>query len=218
MEIFKQFGKDISYRDILQNDGAFSVAHVNYNKSPLFFGVDAKTALNPPQKTSIHSREYIDDVLSNLLSFDGTESSFNQEENLVLWKNYWFEYMNAFDKLISVLPESIVTSYIGRQSIELGLKYLLLKLTGSFDYTHNIGELSKALFSKCNISVNYMEEVDCFCESYSNYIEGGNVEYFRFPQYKKNTYFSGSKIDINWLSYNFVLILLKLVQFDKDNK
>ena len=31
-----------SYDDILQVDGAFSVAHINYGQSPRFNGVDAK--------------------------------------------------------------------------------------------------------------------------------------------------------------------------------
>ena len=36
MAIFKTLGDELSYKDILQCDGAFSVIHVNYNKSPLF--------------------------------------------------------------------------------------------------------------------------------------------------------------------------------------
>lgn len=31
--------------------------------------------------------------------------------------------------------------------------------------------------------------------------------------YNKNTYFAGDRLDIGWLSYNFALILLKLIHF-----
>ena len=37
--------------------------------------------------------------------------------------------MNSFDLLTEPLPYSIVTAYIGRQAIEIGLKYLLFLKT-----------------------------------------------------------------------------------------
>lgn len=43
------------------------------------------------------------------------------------------------------------------------------------------------------------------------YIEGGNPEYFRYPEYKSSQYFAGNCLDAKWLSYNFALILLKLL-------
>lgn len=58
-----------------------------------------------------------------------------------------------------------------------------------------------------------MENVDSFCKTFCEYIEGGNVEYFRFPEYSGNTYFAGNRLDIEWLSRNFALIILKLIHF-----
>lgn len=40
MDIFKNL--EVSYNDVLQLDGAFSAAHVNYGKSPIFNGKDSK--------------------------------------------------------------------------------------------------------------------------------------------------------------------------------
>ena len=62
----------------------------------------------------------------------------------------------------------------------------------------------------------YLEWVVDFCVQYSRYIEGGKVEYFRFPDYGKGSgrrFFAGNRLDIHWLSYNFALILLKLVHY-----
>lgn len=60
-----------------------------------------------------------------------------------------------------------------------------------------------------------MEEIPDFCEKYCQMIEGENVEYFRYPEYGKNTYFAGNQLDIEWLSYNFALIILKLLHLVK---
>ena len=60
-------------------------------------------------------------------SFNGTEKDFKKADRIELWKNYWLEYVNAFDKLTNILPKSIVTAYTGRQAIELGFKYLLVQ-------------------------------------------------------------------------------------------
>lgn len=35
MNVFKELGKDLNYKDILQVDGAFSACHINYGKSLL---------------------------------------------------------------------------------------------------------------------------------------------------------------------------------------
>lgn len=123
--------------------------------------------------------------------------------------------MNAFDKLIIILPKSVVTAYIGRQAIELGFKYLLIQknVTERDLKTHNLEELAALLWSKYVINEDYMEGVLDFCDIYSKMIEGENVEYFRYPEYNKSTYFAGNRLDIEWLSYNFSLILLKLLHF-----
>lgn len=42
MKMFKKYGNDISYRDILQVDGADATCHVLYGKSPIFNGISAK--------------------------------------------------------------------------------------------------------------------------------------------------------------------------------
>ena len=42
MSLFESLGKELNYKDILQFDGAFSVAHINYDQSPIFNGIDSK--------------------------------------------------------------------------------------------------------------------------------------------------------------------------------
>ncbi len=212
MNLFKALGNDLSYKDILQLDASFSVAHVNYDKSPIFGEIDGRNLAKGSRKNSLSSEEKIDDVIGCINSFDGTEKDLKKDDQISLWKNYWIEYINAFDKLIDSLPSSIVTIYVGRQAIEIGFKYLLL-ITGKTKMTHDLGELSNMFLTECNINDSYMDGVDVFCERFCEYIEGGNVEYFRYPEYKKNTYFAGNCLDIGWLSYNFALIILKLLHF-----
>lgn len=45
MNVFKELGKDLNYKDILQVDGAFSACHINYGKSLKFNGADSKNIL-----------------------------------------------------------------------------------------------------------------------------------------------------------------------------
>ena len=219
MNIFTTIGNDLDYKDVLQLDGAFSVAHINYDKSPVFNGINSKDIAKNSRKNSWSSNEKIEDVYGCLYSFDGTEKNFKKNDRILLWKNYWIEYINAFDKLGGLLPDSVVTIYIGRQAVEIGLKYLLFKKTGEIGKTHDLGTLADSLFSEYNINDSYMNDVDSFCELFCKYIEGGNVEYFRFPEYKRQTYFAGNRLDISWLSYNVALVLLKLIHFaDLENE
>ena len=213
MNIFKSLGRELSYTDIFQLDGAFAITHINYGKSPIFNGVDGKDIAKVSRENSLSSEETIYNVLDIIGSFDGTEKDFSTDDRIELWKEYWLEYINAFDKMTNALPNSIVTAYIGRQAIELGFKYLLLKKTGKIIRTHYLKVLSNELFSEYDIHESYMEWVNEFCESYGEYIEGTNVEYFRFPEYKQNRFFAGNKLDISWLSFNFALVLLKLLHF-----
>lgn len=213
MHIFKAFGDNINYNDLIQLDGDFSVAHINYGKSPIFNGIDSKNIANNSRKHSISSEEKIDDVLGCLNSFNGTEKDYKKADNIKLWEIYWLEYINSFDKLTSILPDSVVTVYIGRQAIELGIKYLLLKKDSKGHTTHDLKKLMDLLYSEYDINDNYMDYVASFCEFYCSNIEGGNAEYFRFPEYKHNNYFAGNRLDIRWLSYNISLILLKLIHF-----
>lgn len=73
MNIFKRFGNELSYKDGLQLDGAFAVAHINYNKSPIFHGFDSKDMAKTSRKNSLSSKEKIKDVIGCIYSFDGTE-------------------------------------------------------------------------------------------------------------------------------------------------
>lgn len=213
MRLFKTLGNKLSYKDVLQLDGAFSVAHLNYDKSPMFNGVDCRSLAKDSRSNSLSSQDKIENVIECMDSFDGTEKNFKKNDRILLWKNYWIEYINAFDKLTDLLPHSVVTIFVGRQAIEIGFKYLLLKKTGQINRKHDLGELSDLFFKEYEINERYMEWVDVFCKKYCMYIEGGNDEYFRYPEYKKNTYFAGNRLDIKWLSYNFALILLKLIHF-----
>lgn len=213
MESFKTLGKELRYTDVLQLDAAFSVTHVNYNKSPIFNGVESKDLANKSRKNSLSSQDIIENVIECLDSFDGTEKDFKKDDRISLWKNYWLEYINAFDKLVESLPSSVVTINVGRQAIEIGFKYLLLKKTGQINKTHDLGNLANLFFAEYAIHDDYMEWVDTFCEKFCKYIEGENDEYFRYPEYKKNRFFAGNRLDIEWVSYNFVLIILKLLHF-----
>lgn len=213
MEFFKSIESKLSYKDILQLDGAFSVIHVNYDKSPIFNDVDSKNIAKSSRENSLSSEEKIENVIECIESFDGTETNFKKNDQISLWKNYWFEYINAFDKLISCLPNSVVTAFVGRQAVEIGFKYLLLINNGKLITTHDLGKLSDLFFKENKINDSYLEWVDVFCEKYCKYIEGGKVEYFRYPEYKNNAYFAGNRLDIEWLSYNFALIILKLLHF-----
>lgn len=137
------------------------------------------------------------------------------QDRIVLWKHYWLEYINAFDVLTSTLPDSVVTAFVGRQSVELGFKYLLLVRTGKPLLGHELGKLSRALLRGLSeTDGDYPDYVVEFCEEYSRYIEGRRPEYFRFPNYSGNEFFAGNRLDIRWLSYNFALILLKLMHPD----
>lgn len=213
MNIFKMYKTELNHKEILQIDGAFSALHVNYNESPVFNGIDAKNIAIDSRKNSISSQNVIEDVLGNMKSFNGTEINYSRDDRILLWKSYWLEYINVFDKLIASMPKSIVTIYVGRQAIELGFKYLLLKKTEKIEKTHDLGKLSSLLYAEYSIEESYMKDIDSFCGLFCKYVEGDNVEYFRFPEYKKNAFFAGNCLDLEWISYNFALIILKLLHF-----
>lgn len=159
MKIFQAIGDELSYRDILQLDGAYSVAHINYGESPLFNNIDGRNIAKNSRKNSLSSMGHIDDVLGSLDAFNGTEQGYKKADRIELWKFYWLEYINAFDQLTHVLPKSVVTVYIGRQAIELGFKYLLVQknVVEKDLKTHNLKELADLLWSKYLINEKYME-------------------------------------------------------------
>ncbi len=139
-----------------------------------------------------------------------TETEFNSET----WKHYWLEYINAFDSLSKTLPDSVVTAFVGRHAIEIGLKYLILLQDEKVVLTHGLNTLTNQLYKTYNIdydSYPYMKWVDSFLDAYSENIEHMHFEYFRYPEYRKNQSFTGFELDISWLSYNFSLILLKFL-------
>lgn len=219
MIIFRTFGQEINYKDIIQLDSAFSVAHTNYGKSPVFNRISGNDNTNDSKRNDTLYKGGTENVFDCISSFNDTKQNLKKEDRISLWENYWLEYINAFDNIMNLLPNSVATVYIGRHAIEIGFKYLLLKKTGQIKYEHNLGVLSNLLFSEYNIKDEYMNYVNEFCDIFCKYIEGGNVEYFRYPDYKKNTFFAGNSLDIKWITYNLSLIILKLVHFaDLDSK
>lgn len=219
MNIFKTFDEEINYKDIIQLDGAFSVVHINHGKSPIFNQISGKDIANDSRKNSISYKEKVENVSEFIYSFSGTEQNLKKKDRILPWENYWLEYINTFDNLIKSLPNSVTTAYIGRHAIEIGFKYLLIKKTNQIKNEHDLGILSNLLFTEYNIKDDYMKYVNEFCEIFGKYIEGGNAEYFRYPDYKKNNFFAGNRLDIKWISYNFSLIILKLIHFaDLDTK
>lgn len=216
MSIFNALGEGLNYDDIIQFDGAFAVSHNNYHKTPKFNDIETKDIAQNSRINSFSNKEKIEDIeeiISAINTFDGTEKDFSLKDREELWRLYFLEYVNAFSKLTNVLPKSVVTVYTGRQAIEIGLKYILLIKTKRVEKSHDLGVLSNLLFEEYEIKDDYMDCVNTFCESFCRYIEGGNPEYFRYPEYKKNSYFAGNRLDIGWISYNFALILLKLIHF-----
>ena len=211
MNVFKELGKDLNYKDILQVDGAFSACHINYGKSLKFNGADSKNMAQNSRKNSLTENGHIDDLEAVQYDFNGTEKDFKKQDIILLWEKYWLEYINAFNKLVAELPDSIVTVYPGRHAIGLGFKYFMTKKNIKIEKDHDLKELYKKLDAVEKIDEDYMEYVDTFCEKYCKYIEGGNPEYFRYPEYKSSQYFAGNCLDAKWLSYNFALILLKLL-------
>lgn len=55
MKIFQAIGDGLSYKDILQLDGAYSVAHINYGESPLFNNIDGRNIARNSRKNSLSS-------------------------------------------------------------------------------------------------------------------------------------------------------------------
>lgn len=209
--MFSSFGGSLSHEDIIWLDGAFAVAHVNYGKSPMFDGASGREIARESRKGSLSSEDKIDDVLGRIRTFDGTETGFSDSDREEVWRYFWLEYVHAFDVLATQLPDSVATAFIGRHAIELGLKYLLLVRAGSFSKTHNIGQLARELCEGLAPAEGYMDCVVDYCELYGQFTEGGNAEYFRFPEYRQDAYFAGNRLDIHWLSYNCALVLLKLL-------
>lgn len=206
----------LNYEDVIQLDGAFSVAHINYMCSPQFGKCDGKDLAKESRKNSITEKECVEDVIKMLVTFRGTEEDYSQEDCVSQWKYFWISYIQAFNSLSKSNPRSIVTVHVGRQAIEIGFKYLLFKKNYSVQITHNLGNLADEVFVAYDVKDSYMAWIPEFCRCYREYIEGGMDEYFRYPEYErknKKYFFAGNRLAISWLSYNFALILAKLICF-----
>ncbi len=218
MKSFRILGDEIDYKELLQLDGALSVAHKSYNTSTIFSEIDCYNPCSDNQYDKIALGDDTEKILTKLFSFNGTENNDNKDYRVEAWKAYWEEYINAFDILSISLPNSVVTAYIGRHAIELGFKYIILKQTNEIALTHSLKDLSVLFFKKCAASDSYLSDIISFCELYEEYLEGSKVEYFRFPEYKNSLLFSGNHLDISWLSYNMALVLLKLTHYSESQK
>lgn len=217
--MFEAFGNAINFKDLIQLDGAFSISHNNYGKSPIFAGVDARNIAIFSRDNKYSSKDKIKNVFESRFDFNGTEKNYYKDDVREMWEYFWKEYISVFDQLTKEKPYSIVTAYVGRHTIELGFKFLLLCKRSKVMHTHDLGELAKILFSELELNCGkyeYMKYVDGFCMFYSKYIEGDNPEYFRYPEYKGNSYFAGNRLDIRWISYNTALIILKLIKLAED--
>lgn len=213
MGLFSSLGEGLHYSDILQLDGAFSTAHIMYGKAPEFNGRDGRRLAQDSRANSVSAASRLDNVFDAWWEFDGTEAGCSESDCLELWKSYWLEYIRAFDLLTAQLPRSVVTAYVGRHALELGFKYIILEKGETIPPVHRLGELSRVALSGISDQESYLKWVIDFCEQYSRYIEGGKVEYFRFPDYGGGRFFAGNRLDIHWLSYNFALILLKQIHY-----
>lgn len=213
MGSFSLFDSGLSYTDMLQLDGAFSLAHVSYGKAPQFNGIVGRNLATGSRRDSLSSEDYVCDALGLLRAFDGRGRGFKAKDRVALWGSYWLEYVAAFDYLTKGRPDSVVSAYVGRQAIELGLKYCMLVKTGNFTKGHDLGKLACELRQEYSAADGYMNYVVEFCDLYGKYVEGGSPEYFRYPEYAKGFFFAGNRLDISWLLYNQALVLLKLVHF-----
>lgn len=208
----KSWKDTIGYNDIIQMDGFFAAAHNNYGKTPLFGNKPGTNIAVNSRKDSISSQRHIDDVLGNIRKFKGTEAGFKGEDKEELWKFFFLEYTNTFFAVTEAMPQSVVTVYLGRQAIELGLKYILIKEGKKLEKTHSIYELAKYVIEDGETE-NYLSEIKEACYNFENYIEAGNVEYFRYPEYSGQQFWAGNMQDIEWLTYNLAIILIKIIHY-----
>lgn len=81
---FQNIGDQGSYKDLLELDGAFSVAHINYGSSPQFNGEDGKNIAKNSRKNSLSSMEHVEDVLASLSAMNGTEKDYKKADRIIL--------------------------------------------------------------------------------------------------------------------------------------
>lgn len=190
MKLFSALGANIDHQDPIQLDGAFSSQHALYERGPVFSDTTASS-------------------LSKKLDLES-----DNRKRLELWKHFWLEYIDSFDALTAVRPDSVATAYLGGHAVELGFKYLMLAKTNSTIRTHDLGALAKAVEDEYDPIPSYYDWVVDFCTLYQKHVKEGHIEYFRYPEYGHTTpdsLFKGMRLDIRWISYNLALITLKLL-------
>lgn len=72
------------------------------------------------------------------------------------------------------MPDSVVTINVGRQAVEIGFKYLIVKKNGEIrksDRTHNLSELADTVFKEYSINDDYMKWVDVFATYIMNILK-----------------------------------------------
>jgi hypothetical protein len=123
-KMIKDYGQN--YQNILQADGAFYACHCLYGKQPIFHTASDQEK-TVPDSCGEATPAPVPFSLEVAIRTDGTKTHTNDQAEQRLWQQYWYENIEAFRILTESLPQSIVTAYVGRQSIETGFKYLLKK-------------------------------------------------------------------------------------------
>lgn len=137
-------------------------------------------------------------------------------KQMALWRDYWLEYTDAFDKLQAISPDSLAAVFIGRHAVELGLKYLLIKRSGALFKTHALGKLAhELLLSGFSKETECMSDIVAFCEHFSESMESDDSECFCFPEDQDSRRSVRGHLDNRWICLNLTLVLLKLHHLDE---
>ena len=91
--------------DCIQLDAAFEKFHRNYDQNPLFNGKKLSDFNFNILKNEfiIHKKNFEDD------SYRGTTKRYSKKDKLELWKCYFDEYINSFNKSSSQHIENTIT-------------------------------------------------------------------------------------------------------------
>lgn len=68
MKPFSSFGDNLRYTDILQLDGVFSTAHINYGRSPEFSGHDARRLAQGSRAHGVSAASRLENVFDEVPS------------------------------------------------------------------------------------------------------------------------------------------------------
>ncbi len=123
------------------------------------------------------------------------------------WYQYWIAYMNAY-KSLEKTNNTIATLYVGRHTIELGFKLMIIMAGSAPEFTHDLSKLATKAFSLYDTSIyNNIEVAERFLFNYQKSIESDTVECFRYPMAKNNAMFQNFELDGKWLMYSFDAII-----------